>query len=58
MRRALCGLMRIVRVAEVGVSRESGKDQPQQPVISGSNGKAGWKEIHGDQSPPGMLNDL
>jgi hypothetical protein len=58
MRRAVCGLMRIVRVAEVGVSREGGKDQRQQPVISGSNGKAGWKEIHGDQSLPGILDDL
>jgi hypothetical protein len=50
--------MRIVRVAEVGVFRESGEDQPQQPGIPGSNGKTGWKEIHGDQSPPGILNDL
>jgi hypothetical protein len=31
MRRALCGLMRIVTVAEVGVFCEWGKDQPQQP---------------------------
>jgi hypothetical protein len=31
MRGALCGVKRIVMVAEVGVFREAGKDQPQQP---------------------------
>ena len=37
MRRALGGCMRIVMVAEVGVFREGGKDQPRQPTALSSN---------------------
>jgi hypothetical protein len=34
MREALCGAMRIVMVAEVGVFSEARKDQPQQPEVA------------------------